>query len=281
MISAVTWVHELLDAVGAEPKGARLRQCPAHRDSTPSLSIDVGAHGRALVYCHAGCRTDDVLHSLGLSFAHLYRPPPGTPAEHVQDRRLRLDFPPLRSGGRGGPGARGLRLEALHDYGGHVLERWRHPVTGEKEIFWSTQDARGALIPGLRDENGGRVRTDQLPLYLEPDIRRAVTAGETVVVCESESSVDALVRAGVTATTWAGGAAQPNLPRLSQVLRGGLVLLVPDNDAPGRACGRRIYRALGPVTAHLAHLLPAPGQDARDLLARHGPAPFTHPFPSP
>jgi hypothetical protein len=38
-----------------------LARCPAHSDKKPSLSIDEGRDGRALLHCHAGCSTDDIL----------------------------------------------------------------------------------------------------------------------------------------------------------------------------------------------------------------------------
>jgi len=33
-------------------------RCPAHDDREPSLSLDEGDDGRALVHCHAGCQTE-------------------------------------------------------------------------------------------------------------------------------------------------------------------------------------------------------------------------------
>ena len=42
-----------------------IARCPAHEDHRPSLSIDEGRDGRALVMCGAGCKTTDVLAALG------------------------------------------------------------------------------------------------------------------------------------------------------------------------------------------------------------------------
>lgn len=41
-------------------------RCPAHNDSTPSLSITLGADGRVLVNCHASCSFEAVRAALGL-----------------------------------------------------------------------------------------------------------------------------------------------------------------------------------------------------------------------
>ena len=45
--------------------------CPAHDDKTPSLTIRETQDGRVLVHCFAGCTTENVLGSVGLSFADI------------------------------------------------------------------------------------------------------------------------------------------------------------------------------------------------------------------
>ena len=47
-------------------------QCPAHDDRMPSLSISLGSEGRLLLYCHAGCRFNDILRASGLSRDELF-----------------------------------------------------------------------------------------------------------------------------------------------------------------------------------------------------------------
>lgn len=46
--------------------------CPAHEDRSPSLAVKAGDDGRALVHCHAGCQTADVLAVLGLQVRDLF-----------------------------------------------------------------------------------------------------------------------------------------------------------------------------------------------------------------
>lgn len=48
-----------------------IAQCPAHDDSSPSLSV-TGIEGSALLYCHAGCQAEDVLAALEMSKADLF-----------------------------------------------------------------------------------------------------------------------------------------------------------------------------------------------------------------
>ena len=49
--------------------------CPAHPDKTPSLSVSVGDDERILLYCHAGCAIQSILHELHLEMKDLYPSP--------------------------------------------------------------------------------------------------------------------------------------------------------------------------------------------------------------
>ena len=45
--------------------------CPAHGDQKASLTItDKG--NKAVLHCHAGCKTEDILHAVGLSMKNLF-----------------------------------------------------------------------------------------------------------------------------------------------------------------------------------------------------------------
>lgn len=45
--------------------------CPAHADKRPSMTIRDKADGRVLVHCFAGCDTESILGSIGLTFHDL------------------------------------------------------------------------------------------------------------------------------------------------------------------------------------------------------------------
>jgi hypothetical protein len=71
-------VYDALERHGADPRGPEHKftaRCPAHDDRSPSLAVREGADHRALVWCHAGCDTEDVIAALGLQWADLF--PPG------------------------------------------------------------------------------------------------------------------------------------------------------------------------------------------------------------
>lgn len=63
-----------LDKVRGRGPGQHSSRCPAHDDKGPSLSIKELPDGRVLVRCFAGCETEDVLASVGLTFADLFPP---------------------------------------------------------------------------------------------------------------------------------------------------------------------------------------------------------------
>jgi hypothetical protein len=52
-------------------------RCPAHDDTSPSLSVRPGRDGGVLIKCFAGCKTIDVLEAVGFSWADVCAPRPG------------------------------------------------------------------------------------------------------------------------------------------------------------------------------------------------------------
>lgn len=256
----LTWWHALLDAAGSGPTGkqAGARQCPAHDDAHPSLSIGEGDDGRLLLRCHAGCDWRAVVTALSCRPAYLFQPPPVDAAAYAAAFITGLTFPPLSARRGRSPQSRGYRLDAIHDYGDqHRVLRYRKGTS--KQMHWETKRGN-CWEPGLYG-----TPTSSLPLYREPDIRMAIAAGEPVLLVESESSVDAL--RGHYGTTWAGGAASPQIDRLRRVLGGYLhVIVIPDADPAGIAClGVLSDAGLAPNV-----VMPEPGEDARDLLTRLG-----------
>jgi hypothetical protein len=255
------WLMQVLTAMGCRRSG-RKWQCPAHAHTDPhSASLVIGrrddGHG-AWLHCHAGCSVTAVLGALGLRSTHLQRPPRITPSRYVHLQGLRRDWPELKHPA-GHHESAGYRHEAWHPYGpDHAKQRLRRP-DGTKAMRWESRNDRGEWVPGLLG-----TREADLPLYREDEVRMAAAAGETVVLCESESSCDALH--GIYATTWAGGAASPPLEALARVLASVDVVIAPDHDEAGLACLARLLEVLQEARV----LLGRPGEDARDLYVRLG-----------
>ena len=71
----------------AKGRGRYVALCPAHPDRSPSLTITEGHAGRTLLRCWAGCRTEDVLEKLGLSWANIC----GEPMTRAQAREAAVE----------------------------------------------------------------------------------------------------------------------------------------------------------------------------------------------
>ena len=72
-------VDEFLDRLSSVRDSGTgwVAHCPAHHDSTPSLSVREGDDGRVLIYCHAGCEFSEILEVLDLSEWQLFPPQVG------------------------------------------------------------------------------------------------------------------------------------------------------------------------------------------------------------
>ena len=77
-------------------------------------------------------------------------------------------------------------------------------------------------------------------LYRLPEVLES----PIVFVVEGEKDCETLRSSGFVATTNAGGAQARWLPSYTETLAGREVILIPDNDAPGRKRGLNIARAL-------------------------------------
>lgn len=87
-------------------------------------------------------------------------------------------------------------------------------------------------------------------LYRLPEVLEA----PIVFVVEGERDVETLRENGFVATTNAGGANSHWAPQYTEALRGREVILIPDNDAPGRKRVYNIARALIRKAARLVVL---------------------------
>jgi putative DNA primase/helicase len=116
------------------------------------------------------------------------------------------------------------------------------------------------------DGHGGWInkKSRRQVLYRLPEVLEA----PIVFVCEGEKDVETLRDHGFVATTNAGGANAPWLPTFTESLRGREVILIPDNDEPGRARVLMIARALLGKAARLIVLELEDGKDISDWFAR-------------
>jgi hypothetical protein len=234
-VTPVERVRSALEAAGSRRAGKDWT-CPAHQDRKASLSVDEGRDGKALLRCHAGCATQDVLAA------------------------LRLDWPDLYPDS----GKRRSEIAATYDYtdadGKLVYQAVRYYPKGFK---------RRRPAPG-----GGWVwnlkGVDQV-LYRLPRVQAAVAADRVVYVVEGEKDVHAVERAGATATTALGGVNGVWRPEWSRLVAKTRSVVVADDDDPGRQRARGIAASIREHGGQVELVAPAVGKDAADHLAAGKP----------
>src|SRR5262249_46216574 len=214
-------------------------------DAHPSLGVSVGDDDRVLLICRSrGCSAADICKAMGLTQTDLFPPKNGKSKKKIAAEYDYVD-------------ADGKLLYQVIRYDPKGFHQ-RRP-DGNGEWIWKL---------------GGVQRV----LYRLPQVLKAVADGQPVYVTEGEKDADNLIKLGLVATTNAGGADNKKpgskwLPSYSDTLRGANVIILPDNDEPGRLHGEAVAQSLRGKAAsiHIVNLpsLPPKG-DVSDWLAMPG-----------
>jgi hypothetical protein len=228
---------------GVKPCGNGWKaHCPAHDDRRQSLHVSEGKDGRILIHCHAGCSVNDVCAAIGLTIKDLYPEP---------ERRRNQASP-----------SEVIATYSYHDANGKLL--FQVCRTADKRFFQRRPDGKGGWITGL-----GEVKP---VLYRLPEVLEAVQRGDMVFIPEGEKDVDNLARLGLAATTSPMGAGKWR-DYYSDWLKGANVVILPDNDEPGRKHAQQVANSLQGKAKSIKVLelpgLPAKG-DVSDWLAAGG-----------
>lgn len=241
--------------------GYHKARCPAHEDRVQSLSIREGEEW-INVKCFAGCTTEEILESLGLTRRDLNLDRAAEGVHRASDVAV-----PLRDGQRQAvtpsysPRPADLsRFSDVYEYmsdKGEIL--YLVCRTHDKKFFQATPfpESPSGYIWGRR---GWTV------LYRLPEVLNAVKRGETIYVVEGEKDVHAIKSLGGVATCNPGGASKGESkwkPSYSEALRGARVVIVSDVDEVGKAHAEQIAQALEGI-ADVSLVYPKVGKDAHD-----------------
>lgn len=286
-------VEAIAKALGGHRAGATwMARCPAHDDSSPSLSISAGRDGKVLVRCHAGCNQRDVI--AALSERGLW--------DATGERRRRMTYRPRKNLATEPDSDATARMEvalsiwrASHGIAGSPAETYLlsraitlspppslrfHP--GLKHASGSIWPAMVALVVHggtgspiaihrtfLARQGHGKALVDPQKMMLGPcrgGVVHLGNPGDVLMVGEGiETCLAAMQASGKPA--WAAlstsGLRSLDLP---SALRE--VIVLADGDAPGEAaaqeCARRWHREGRSV--RIAR--PPNGMDFNDLLVR-------------
>lgn len=194
-------------------------RCVIHNDRHPSLSISDGDDGKILVKCHANCDRFAIMDELRARGLWPERPDPGRIHLHrngTAETNGQYAVPERRQG---------QREVAAYDYRDETGTPLYQAVRFEPKTFRQRRYLEdGTTSWGL---DGTR-----LVLYRLPELLAADPA-LTVFVVEGEKDADRLAAAGLIATTSVMGAGKWR-PEYAEALKDRHVVVVPDNDPPGR-----------------------------------------------
>lgn len=232
---------EVAQALGGKlnPKGYWMARCPCHDDRDPSLQIWDGDNGVAFK-CYAGC-LDAAIRSHLSATGILWR------LEVARNylRNNHVDSPDSMDNP--------VITRTYHVYtdaeGSPVSRVERVKYADGRKTFLQQRSANGGWLNGL----GGL----QPPLYNLPKVLKAVRGGRIIFVVEGEKHVDRLDTLDIIATTNPMGAGKWR-PLHTEALKDAKVVILPDNDEPGRKHALEVAEALSGVTLEVK-VLELPG----------------------
>lgn len=174
--------------------GQYIAKCPAHEDKKASLSIASGKDGRILLKCHAGCNVKDICEKMNISEKDLF------PEEQKTNSPV----------------------VATYDYkdesGKLLAQKLRR---ADKSFIW-----RRPTPNGWKYNRQGVTPT----LYHTEEIK----GSETIYLVEGEKDADNLKKLKIVAVSPPDGAGSKWKNSFTKALKGKNVIIISDNDEPGR-----------------------------------------------
>lgn len=234
--------EEIIDKFEIDKKSKRSdrvqAKCPCHNDKNASLTISHKGD-KTFLYCHAGCETNDILESVGLKMSDLFDKPLEVEDKHKSafekdieaiykfyDENGDLAYEKIRKKGKKFLHRRYIDGETVWG-----MEEGIYTETFPGSKSWSIKErpgAKKAYYPGQ----------EQL-LYNLPNVIKGIKEEQTIFITEGEKDSDSLITRGLIATTTSIGATKGDLgkkwpSRFNSFFKGANVVLLPDNDEPGK-----------------------------------------------
>lgn len=205
-----------LDKVKAAGDGQWMARCPVHEDATASLSVKQD-NGKVLLYCHAKCPTDAICDALGIKIADLFDSEP----KHAASGRLSI----------------AATYDYLDERGGLLYQAVR---LAPKSFRQRRPDGNDGFIWDMKG-------VSRVP-YRLPELLSSAESNAVVYVVEGEKDADRLAKLDLIATTNIGGAGKWR-NYYNEHFAGRSVVVIPDNDAPGKKHAQQVAGLLMPIAS--------------------------------
>lgn len=228
--------------------------CPAHDDNKQSLSIKYDpSKDKIALWCHAGCRTEDVLSAVGKDWSAIQpekevKAPPKWHYTYVDGKKYELtaEYP-------------------YRDSEGHYLcskLRYENKELHKKDFRF------GRLINNeLEYGKGGAAPT----LYNLPELVKAIKDRKTVYYVEGEKDVETLRKMGITAVS-AGSVSDWKSDYAQYFIGAEEVVIIVDRDEPGKKLADHVSRDLRGIVYRHKVITPSGSNhgDVTDYLTEEG-----------
>jgi len=203
-------------------------KCPAHDDKVASLSIHLEEDGKVLLHCHAGCEPEVVLRAVGLKMSDLFPDTGRAPGRGAGRGNKKRKQPPSDS-----------VIVAEYDYRDESGAFLFQVVRFDPKDFRCRRRAVTSTSAGWTWNMDGVRKV----IYRLPEMMAAVASGKPLFVVEGEKDVHTLERLGLVATCNPGGAGKW-VKAFAPSLREADVVILPDNDPPGRDHAETVAKTL-------------------------------------
>jgi len=200
--------------------------CPAHVDKNASLSILLSGN-KMLLYCHAGCRVEDILKSARLTYADLF-----------------LDSKPP------------INIFQYKNKDGSLSHEKLKFATTKGKRFAQRRIHDNAIVENLDG-------IERIP-YNYPEVITAIKQGNPIVFVEGEKDADSAELLGYVATT-IGGASDWR-DEYKKYFKNASVIQVPDKDTAGVTHIKKVSKSLSEVCKSLKVVILPQGKDLTEWI---------------
>lgn len=238
--------EEILSRFKTEKRNGNKVQCkcPCHEDKKASMTI-TKSNGKILIHCHAGCRTDDILESVGLSYSDL----------HLDDIDISDKWKKYVENRAGN------NIEAVYNYSSlknNAYAFTKVRLNGKEIIYGLLNNDR--FTYGLN----GKSKKDYLAVYGNLHrIKDAINKGKPVFIPEGEKDVDTLTQNGYAAFTYGG--VNDWQTSFAELVKDAVVYILADNDEPGKKVAVTILNDVKGVVKSVRVVVPMPDIPKADV----------------
>lgn len=210
------------DGVKMRGSNRAMCKCPCHHDKKASLSIDkIG--DKILLHCFAGCKSEDILAAVGLTFSDL------SDTAKTQTYIDKLER------------SKGKPISAIYKYydenENYLYEKIRFH---DKDMLIGIYDHSTEYFQyGLN----GRQKT----LFHLPQLLKGIATGEKIFYVEGEKDVLTLESMGLIATT--AGSTNDWKSEYAPYFKNADVVILHDNDAPGQTLAEKVAKDLNGIAS--------------------------------